>query len=473
MRKGAKAYFAANLTAQASALIRYVVLARLIGPEQLGLAALLILTAQFFESISDTGSDRILIQDEDGDSPRLQGLAHAILAARGVLIALSLLAVSGTLTWLDRAPDLRVSLLGFALIPLVGGFVHLDTRRVQRKADFRPESAALVVSEVLSLVATVIAAFVTRDHTAVVYGLLVRAAALVAVSHLTAQRPYRWAFGVPEARRFAAFAAPLAANGLLLFLGSQGDRLLIAGNLGPAALGQYSAILLLIFYPSGALQKFLSNLHLPSLANSRDDAERFEIETERLASRTLLLALAMAVGFAVVAPLATPALYGPSFAKPLQIFALLGVLQSARFLRLWPTVLAVSIGRTTIVMLNNVARLVAIPAALAANLLWPSLEAIVSGFILGEMVALVVALTLVSRASATPLRREVVRAAAFLIGGGLVVVWAWTLQARELIVTPILLVASLLAAAVLVRLERRALTEAWGASRLRLGRKTG
>ena len=38
-------------------------MARLLGPEQIGLAALLILTSSFFESVSDNGSDRFLIQD--------------------------------------------------------------------------------------------------------------------------------------------------------------------------------------------------------------------------------------------------------------------------------------------------------------------------------------------------------------------------------------------------------------------------
>ena len=58
MRQGARAYFAANILSQLFALLRYVVLARLLGPYELGLAATLVLTAAFFEVVSDTGSDR-------------------------------------------------------------------------------------------------------------------------------------------------------------------------------------------------------------------------------------------------------------------------------------------------------------------------------------------------------------------------------------------------------------------------------
>jgi len=257
VRQGTKAYFAANLTAQASALVRYIVLARILGPEQLGLAAMLILTSQFFESISDTGSDRFLVQDPDGDSPRLQGLVQLVLAGRGFLIATALVLSASLLSALYRAPELGDSLMWLGLSPLMGGFVHLDLRRAQRAQDFRPESVAIIVAELVSLAGTAAAAVMIRDHTAVIYGLVLRALALVVVSHLTAKRPYRWALGREESIRFSMFAAPLFLNGLLLFLGSQGDRLMVGSGLGAAALGHYSAILLLVYYPTSALSKFV------------------------------------------------------------------------------------------------------------------------------------------------------------------------------------------------------------------------
>ena len=77
-RKGSKAFLFASLTAQACALLRYILLARLLGPEQLGLAVALILTAQFFESVTDSGGDRFLVQDAQGDDPAVQRLVHLV-----------------------------------------------------------------------------------------------------------------------------------------------------------------------------------------------------------------------------------------------------------------------------------------------------------------------------------------------------------------------------------------------------------
>ena len=66
-RKGTRIYFSSTAAAMVCALLRYVLLARILGPEQLGLAAILILTGQFFDFISDVAADRFLILDKQGD----------------------------------------------------------------------------------------------------------------------------------------------------------------------------------------------------------------------------------------------------------------------------------------------------------------------------------------------------------------------------------------------------------------------
>lgn len=460
MRQGGKAYFAANLVSQASALARYVVLARILGPRELGLAAVLILTAQFLESISDTGSDRFLVQDPDGDSPTLQGFVQFVLCMRGALIAGSLAIAALVLSWFPNIPDVGAgSLLALGLAPLIGGLVHLDLRRVQRRSDFRPEGLAMMISETLSLAATGLAAWIIRDHTAVIYGLVLRSLSLVIVSHITAERPYRWAFDGAEGRRFAAFAAPLAANGILLFIGSQGDRLVVGGALGPAALGHYSAVLLLVYYPTSMLTRFLTGIHLPQLAGARPTPDAFAAVRDRLGSRTLWLTCGIVLGFALVAPIFTPLFYGRRFVEPLQVFALLGVLQAARFMRFWPTTLAVAVGRSTIVMLNNVARMVALPLALLAILQWRSLEAIVMAFIAGEVLALLAALVLLARDKAVRLARELARVGVFALTGTGALGAAWALQTGHIAVATGCLALCAMMAGSLVLFERPALDE--------------
>lgn len=470
VRRGGKAYFAANLVSQAAALARYVILARLLGEHELGLAAMLLLTSLFFESVSDTGSDRFIVQDRDGDSPVMQGVVQLVLASRGVLIAIALALTSGLLASLYGQPQLATPLIAIGLAPVVAGFVHLDMRRAQRTQDFRPEALAMLISETVSLVATSVAAYITRDHTAVIWGLSLRAVALVAVSHLTAKGPYRWALGKIEMRRFSVFALPLFLNGFLLFVCGQGDRLVVASSQSAAALGQYSAVLLLAYYPAMAIARFLTGIHLPQVSTSRHSDEPLAAARWRLASHVLLIAAAITAGFAVAAPLFVPLLYGQNFALPFQVIALMGLLQALRFLRLWPTLVAMGAGRSVIVMLNNVARIVGLPIAIVLHMEFASLDVIILGFLVGELVALATALVLLWREGHLNLSSEGRRVGLFLALSAATVTASWTLQDGRMAEAGFAVAAALVTAGAIYLMERRTVEKAWTLVRKRLGR---
>ena len=133
-------------------MARYTIMVRLLGPEQLGLAALLILTSSFFESISDNGSDRFLIQDRDGDEPAVQKLVQLVFVGRGIFISLGLLIAAYPTALIYDEPALASGLMILAIAPLIGGWMHLDFRRAQRAHDFRPEALGIAPSDPVLLV---------------------------------------------------------------------------------------------------------------------------------------------------------------------------------------------------------------------------------------------------------------------------------------------------------------------------------
>lgn len=455
---------------QAFALVRYTILARLIGPEQLGLAALLILTSQFLENVSDTGGDRFLVQDRDGDRPEMLGLVHLAMGLRGMLMAVSLLALSIPVALFFKAPSLESSLAWLAVVPLIGGFVNYDMRRAQRTGDFRPEGMTIIISEAAALIGTAVAAWFLRDHTAVLYGLGLRAAAMVVTSHVMAKQPYRWSYSRGEAGRFAAFAAPLALNGVLLFATSQGDRLIIGGMVGPEALGYYSAILLLISSPLMALAKFLMTMHLPMLSAARERQAEFDTTVSRLGGRATMVALAAAAGFTLVGPLVTFILYGEKFLRPAVFFALLAVLQSARFVRFWPNTVALSIGKSSVVTITNLARLVAVPFAILSVVTGVGLDGVVAAFIGGEIIALLVGLYQLGRARAMHVDTELVRSGLMLALFLLIIGWAWAVQTDYWLFPP-LAFATAFCAATIIRRERKILVDSVNFLKRRLGRR--
>lgn len=464
-RQGTKLYFASSVWAQICALVRYVLLARLLGPEQLGLAAILVLTASFFDLISDIGGDRFLIQDPDGDEERVQCLVQLALVFRGVSTAVALAVFALPVAHYYDAPVLGPAIIIFGLSPLIMGFQHLDIRRKQRHNDFRLEATCSLVSEAVGIVATVTAGLLTRDFTAVLWGTTTRSAASVLCSHVVAERPYRIGTSKGDASRLFRFSFPLMANGLILFLGGQGDRVLVGHEIGFAGLGQYSAVILLIYYPCAMLQRYVHAIYLPMIAASRSSKQELVRIGNSLGSQTLLLSLCMVIGFAIVAPKVVTVLYGQRFTLSVFIVAMIGGLQACRYLAVWPSTIALAMGRSTIVLASNFVRLTAWPAAWVGFLQIGGLEGIVTGFILGELTAFAASMIILNRAHQRPLATGFSQFTRVVVAMGITLGWARMIDHPSPTMIGTLCIASSVVCWSLIRSERHEISNAFSATR--------
>jgi O-antigen/teichoic acid export membrane protein len=285
-----------------------------------------------------------------------------------------------------------------------------------------------LISEGAGLIATVLAAYFIRSYVAVLYGLVAKALVLVLVTHLQAERRYRLKFYKEHSARLARFSAPLVLTGIILFFANQGDRILVTRTIGFAGLGYYSAIILLIYNPSSMLHSFVHAMYLPLIAGARADHARRSAISGRLGSETALLALGMAAGFAMVAPFAIPILYGHRFQQSVITVALIGILQCTRYLSVWPVTVAIAMGRSNVVLANNVVRLIAWPAAIAGVLLGQGLVGIVLGFIFGELAGAAWALAMLNRSENDNVFHGFGRLALFVAGSTLIIVWVLLLE---------------------------------------------
>lgn len=423
-RKGTVAYTASSVTVMAAVLVRYTILARLLGPEQLGLAATMILIAQFFQLFTDSGSDRFLVQDTHGDEPAVQSTVQLIYIVRGLFQAAAFVLLAGPAASFFHTPELKQGLAMMSLAPLIFGFLHLDISRAQRHNDFRLEGWSGIIAELVNLVVTVVGALTIHSFMAVVYGAIARSIAQVAVSHLMASRPYAVGYSKQYAPRLARFGAPLMVNGLVLFFASQSDRALVAHQLGVVELGRYTAVMLLSFYPTSMVMRFMGAMHLPLVAAARINDESRRKAEEVLASQTVLIAGLMAIGFAIVGPTAVAILYGAEFAKAPVVVALIGIMQAMRCIRQWPTTMALSIGRSDIILINNIIRLI----SWLGVLLHGGLVGALLSFAAGDLLAMVTSLWMLNRANGDPRFLQYDRLAMLTLTCGAIVAWILVIE---------------------------------------------
>ena len=150
---GRRIVLPATMTVQAITLVRNTLLARLLGPEQFGLAVTFLLAQQFIEMSTDTGLNKFMLQNRLGNRPSIQAAIQALAAIRGVVIAILIVGVAWPVfTQLGLQHDaFPFLLLGGASLAM--GFLHYDNARQQRNGVFANDSLSSIVGEVFSLVA--------------------------------------------------------------------------------------------------------------------------------------------------------------------------------------------------------------------------------------------------------------------------------------------------------------------------------
>lgn len=393
-----------SIASQLAALVRNVVVARYLGPAEFGIAATIILTVAFLDSLSNAGANNFLVQAEDDPRGDLLAAANALSLSRGVATFLGLALVVAPLVHFTSVGISAFSILAISLASLLAGGTHRGIKAAQRQGNFAPESISQLVGDIGSLLVAIPLAITTQSHLAIVAALVARSALTLAASHILAPMPYRVSFNPTNLRRFWDFGWPLLINGPLIFFSAQADRVFVSAQLGPTALGIYSAILVLVISPSTAILKWLGTIYLPVISRAfhRENTLKGIDEVSRYTMAMLLMAWLMLCGFVCVGPFASALLYGPKYDLAYLTVAMIGLLQLIRFLRAWPSTLALSVAANGGILLATIVRLIAIPIGLAGLVVIGGLKGVIAGFVAGEIVALLVSLWIVNGNASRP-----------------------------------------------------------------------
>lgn len=255
---------ASALSELVSSLARTVVLARILPPDQLGVAVALALTLSMAEIFAEIGLDRSIIRLNPGTDPNGQrGTLHALAVIRGVILALLLAGAAPVLAAAFQSAASMPAFLVLAVCPLIKGVAHLGPKEQMRAYAYGPDAFATIILHAMTMLATIGAALVLRSYWAAPVGLVVGLVVYVLTTHLLALSPWRLAWRKDTARDALHFGAPLVPNGVSLGLKSLGDRLIVGAVMGPAALAFYNLTMMVGVMPRTIALRYLTTVFLP------------------------------------------------------------------------------------------------------------------------------------------------------------------------------------------------------------------
>lgn len=373
---------------QAAGLLRAFVIARALGPDSYGIAGLFAVTLRFFEIISSLSERMIIHSDPDADNPEFIGTLNTFSVARGLVLALILVLISGFLSRFFGVPDAHWAFMCLAILPLLRGFLNWDPCRLEREMKYYRTIAVDTGSQLIALVSAVLITQYIQDYSAMLWVLIVQNTMFVALSHILACRRYVFLWSPHIAVRMIKFSLPLMANGLLLYLSTQGDRIILgAEGLFPqyskSVLGIYLAVAQLTTVGTDALAGIMMKLNMPTLVKSKDQPivfrDRFVVS---LKIYGIISALHIAL-FCTIGDWLVLMVFGQEFVPSYCVIALFSIASGLRLFRASLTCVALSRADSTTPLFANCVRFTAfvgslISAFLGQSMVWFLIWAVVA-----------------------------------------------------------------------------------------------
>lgn len=376
---------------QALALARNIALARLLSPEDFGIAAMLVMTVSMLEALSSLSVDRYLVQSDRGDDEALEAAAHSFMVLKGCITAVLLCAAAWPMSALFGVPGARWAFFCIAFVPLLRGLAHLDIKRYHRQFRFGPDMLVDLAGQAVALAVAIPFAWSLGNYAAMVFVLICQILASVSVSHLLAERPYRVAFRAEDMRAIWRFGWPLILNALLIFLTLNGDKFVIGAFYTPAELGVFAVAFSLAMMPATVLSRINATVFLPLLASRKHDPAAFSRAVRMTSGATTLAAVACCALLVFFGEIAVLFLYGSAYEGSGALLPWVAVMFAIRTMRDAASQTALALADTKNHLYANLVRNLAFVGMVGAAILQLPLFWFPAIAVIGELSAMVAA----------------------------------------------------------------------------------
>ncbi len=407
MFKKALMLVSGNAFASALSLLRNLAIARLISPEDYGIASTFAISMSIVEMVSYLGLQQLMIVDRDGDIPHVQAAAQGFQVLRGFLSSTLLFLISGLYASFLGIEEVAWAFQIIALVPLFNGFQHFDQHRLKRHMNFRPSILTTALPPLFSVLAIWPAYLIWPDFRVMLVSIFVQALSMVAVSHLTAERGYRLAWDNELVRKAMQFGWPLLLNGVLLFGIFNGDRLIIGRELGMTTLAIFSMGFTLTLTPTLVLANSLQTFFVPLLSREVDNPKGFQTLAEATIEGGMVIGVLLILGTSLLGGPIIHILLGAKYEGLLPFLVQLGIMQGVRIAKTGPSIIALSRGRNGLSIWANIPRALALPVAWFVVLRTGDIESVIGVGITAELLGLLIALWTTRKRLVVHLRRLV------------------------------------------------------------------
>ncbi|MFC1761548.1 lipopolysaccharide biosynthesis protein [Planctomycetota bacterium] len=315
---------AAQVTQSVLQLVRAIVLARLLTPDDFGLVGMVLVVTNFVQLFRDAGLSLATVQKEMITHEQVSTLFWLIVMISASLAGILCLMAPLVASFYGKQ-ELALITAVMSLSLLFGGLAIQHQALMRRHMQFGSLAIINITSAMLSLVVTILLAILGCRYWALVLGLL----ASTLSSTLMTYACIPWIPGKMRkgtgVRCMLNFGGHVTGANIVNYLSLNVDNVLIGKFLGASALGLYARAYQLFMLPITQIKAPLLQLAMPVLASLKHQRERYTRYYQYIVR--LLATMTMPVAFycIVEAEFLIRLLLGDQWLEAIAVFRILAV----------------------------------------------------------------------------------------------------------------------------------------------------
>lgn len=256
-------------------LIKIAIIARILTPHDFGTFGLIVLAVGISEIFSDLGIQTFLIQSKKNTDAYINS-GWVLQLIRGALLTVIIIILAQPLSLFFKQSDLIFLIILGALNPLIKGFENLYVIKFQKELMFHKELIYRLVIVIADFIVSIIFALLTHSVMALIIGMLASSLVGVLYSWIFIKEKPLLDFNLNKIKQIMHFSKWTTTNGIIYYLTTQLDSIIIGKFMGTANLGLYQISQKFSLTPMQEIADIFGKVSFPFYSKISHDLQRFK-----------------------------------------------------------------------------------------------------------------------------------------------------------------------------------------------------
>ncbi|MBK0291291.1 oligosaccharide flippase family protein [Bacillus sp. S34] len=219
--------------------VKFLFIARLLGPESVGLISIALVSLAFIEAVTELGFMQAIVTREKELNATQENTIWTVQLIRGLIICLVLICSAELIENIFNVKDASKVIYVLSIVPLLRNAISVGVYKSQRNQNFRIIALLQVITIFFDFLFTIIFIIIFKNAMSAIFAMVISEIFKLILSHILLKTSPKLEFKFNEIKDINSYGKWIWANSISTLLFSQLDKVLASRYLGVTVLGLY------------------------------------------------------------------------------------------------------------------------------------------------------------------------------------------------------------------------------------------